>query len=84
MESDDFHLNLINSATSVGLYWNTFRALAERVGLHAEGGAEAFPVTEAGRFGLLGGAFLDGVGVTREPLARPNRWPCIGEANALK
>lgn len=67
-----------------GLYSHTFRALAECVGLHAEGGAEAFPVTEAGRFGLLGGTFLYGLGVTCELLAHPNRWPCIGKANTLE
>lgn len=67
-----------------GLYFHTFRALAECVGLHAEGGAEAFPVTEASGFGLLGGTFLDGVSVTCELLARPNRWPCIGKANTLE
>lgn len=56
------------SHTKANLVVPTFRALSECVGLHAEGGAEAFPVTEAGWFGLLGGTFFYGVGVTREPL----------------
>lgn len=64
--------------------FHTLGALAERVSLHAEGSAEAFPVTEAGRFGLLGGTLLDGLGVTCELLARPNRRPRIGEANTLE
>lgn len=46
------------------LCFHTLRALAECVGLHAKGSAEAFPVTEAGRFGLLRGTLLDGLGVT--------------------
>lgn len=67
-----------------GLYPHTFRALAESVGLHAEGGAEALPVTEAGRFRLLRRTFLYRVGVTCELLGCPNRWPCIGKANTLE
>lgn len=52
------------SELSVLFWFQTFRALAECVGLHSEGSAEAFPVSEATRFGLLGGTLLDGVCVS--------------------
>lgn len=74
----------IREPQSVDVMVDTFGALAECVGLHAEGGAEAFPVTEAGRFGLLGGTFLHGLDVTCELPARPNRRPCVWKANALE
>lgn len=63
---------------------HTFGALAEGVGLHAEGGAEAFPVAEAGRFRLLGGTLLRGLHVACELPARPDRRPRVWKANPLQ
>lgn len=72
------------SELSVLFWFQTFRALAECVGLHSEGSAEAFPVSEAGRFGLLGGTLLDGVCVTRQLLHCHHRRSWIRKANTLK
>lgn len=62
----------------------TFGALAERVGSHAEGGAETFPVAEAGSSGLLGRTLLDGVAASRQLPARHRRRPRAGQADALQ
>lgn len=66
------------------LWTPTFRALAEGVGLHAEGGAEAFPVAEASRFGLFGWTVLHRVDVSHQPLAHSHRRSGVGKANALQ
>lgn len=87
-ESDDAALPILNQTKRLrpdgGWKRVTFGTLPQRVGFHAEGGAEAFTVAEASRFGLLGGTLLDGLGVHGDLPARPDRRPCIGKANTLQ